>query len=114
MPAASAWLVGVALAQFDVWLPVATVAGVFALGQFIEGNFISPRLVGNRVGLHPVWMIFALMAGGALFGFVGILLAVPAAAVIGVLVRFRIARYLESGHYTGGAPPDAGSGPGRP
>jgi predicted PurR-regulated permease PerM len=85
--------IGVALAQFDGWQPVAMVAAVFIVGQFIEGNFISPRLVGEKVGLHPVWMIFALMAGGALFGFLGILLAVPAAAVIGVLVRFWTGRY---------------------
>jgi predicted PurR-regulated permease PerM len=85
--------IGVALAQFDGWQPVAMVAAVFIVGQFVEGNFISPRLVGGRVGLHPVWMIFALMAGAALFGFLGILLAVPAAAVIGVVVRFWTGRY---------------------
>ncbi len=86
--------IGVALAQFDGWQPVAMVAAVFIVGQVIEGNFISPRLVGKRVGLHPVWMIFALMAGAALFGFLGILLAVPAAAVIGVLVRFWTGRIV--------------------
>ncbi len=96
---------GVALAQFDSWQPVAMVAAVFIVGQFIEGNFISPRLVGERVGLHPVWMLFALMAGGALFGFLGILLAVPVAAVIGVLVRFAANRYLDGGN--GSPPPEA-------
>ena len=85
--------IGVALAQFDGWQPVALVAAVFVFGQFVEGNFVSPRLVGGRVGLHPVWMIFALMAGATLFGFLGILLAVPVAAVFGVMVRFWTRRY---------------------
>ncbi|MBT7485540.1 MAG: AI-2E family transporter, partial [Rhodospirillales bacterium] len=61
--------------------------------------FLTPKLVGERVGLHPVWLIFALMAGGALFGFTGVLLAIPVAAVIGVLVRFSLSRYLESALY---------------
>jgi predicted PurR-regulated permease PerM len=103
--------IGIALAQFDALLPVLLVAAVFIVGQFIEGNFISPRLVGGRIGLHPVWMIFALLSGGALFGFVGILLAIPAAAVIGVGVRFATGRYLASGVYSrqdGG--PDAPDG----
>ena len=85
---------GLAFAQFDTWLPIAMVAGVFGIGQVIEGNFVTPKLVGDRVGLHPVWMIFALLAGGALFGFVGVLLSVPAAATIGVLLRFGLSRYL--------------------
>ncbi|MCP4236701.1 MAG: AI-2E family transporter, partial [Aestuariibacter sp.] len=63
--------------------------------------FLTPRLVGDRVGLHPVWIIFALLAGGTLFGFTGVLLAVPVAAVIGVLVRFAIDRYLESSLFKG-------------
>jgi predicted PurR-regulated permease PerM len=94
--------IGVAVAQFGDWVPVALVAAVFMVGQFVEGNFISPRVVGNRVGLHPVWLIFALLAGGTLFGFTGLLLAVPAAAVLGVLVRFAIERYLASDAYGGG------------
>lgn len=96
--------IGVALAQFATWHPVAMVAAVFVVGQFIEGNFISPRLVGDRVGLHPVWMIFALLAGGALFGILGVLLAVPAAAVAGVLIR------AWTSHYRAGQPPSEGSG----
>ena len=84
--------VGIALAQFPSWGPVGLVLGLFALGQILEGYVLTPRLVGNRVGLHPVWVIFALLAGGALFGFVGLLLAVPSAAVIGVLTRFAVAR----------------------
>jgi predicted PurR-regulated permease PerM len=70
----------------------------------LEGNFLTPKLVGDRVGLHPVWIIFALLAGGALFGFLGLLLAVPVAALIGVLVRFSIAQYRASKLYLGTRP----------
>ncbi len=91
--------IGLALAQFDSWLPIALVAGVFVVGQVVEGNFVTPKLVGDRVGLHPVWMIFALLAGGALFGFVGVMLSIPAAATIGVLSRFGLKRYLASALY---------------
>jgi len=91
--------VGVAIAQFGEWQPVVLVAGVFVVGQFLEGNFITPKLVGDKIGLHPVWIIFALLAGGAVFGFTGILLAIPAAAVIGVLSRFGISQYLRSAAY---------------
>ncbi len=94
--------VSLALVQFAAWHGVALVVAVFAAGQLLEGNFLTPRLVGDRVGLHPAWIIFALLAGGALFGFVGILLAVPAAAVIGVGVRFALQRYLASSYYLGG------------
>lgn len=94
--------VGVAFVQFwPDWMMVAAVAGVFFVGQFIEGNILQPRLVGKSVGLHPVWLMFALFAFGALFGFVGLLIAVPAAAAVAVLVRFAIARYLESPLYRG-------------
>lgn len=96
--------VGIALVQFDDWTRVAIVAGVFLLGQFVEGNFLTPKIVGGRIGLHPVWVIFALLAGGTLFGFTGILLAVPAAAAVGVLVRFWTARYRQSALYRGDAP----------
>lgn len=91
----------IALLQFDTYTPLALVIGVFMLAQFVEGNFLTPKLVGESVGLHPVWIIFALMAGGSLLGFVGLLLAVPVAAVLGVLIRFALARYLESPYYTG-------------
>ena len=91
--------VGLAFVQFDDWMRIAVVAGIFLIGQVAEGNFLTPRLVGDRVGLHPVWVIFALLAGGALFGFVGVLLAVPVAATLGVLVRFLLQRYLESDVY---------------
>lgn len=99
--------VGLALAQFDSWQPIALVAAVFAAGQALEGNFLTPNLVGDAVGLHPVWVIFGLLAGGTLFGFVGVLLAVPAAAVIGVMARFGLAQYLASPlHLHGFPPPD--------
>lgn len=91
----------VALASFDGWERPAIVAAIFITGQVMEGNFLTPKLVGDRVGLHPVWIIFALLAGGALFGFVGLLLAVPVASAIGVLVRFGIGRYLGSPLYLG-------------
>lgn len=91
--------VGVAFFQFDSHLRVAIVAGVYILGHTVEGNVITPWLVGNRVKLHPVWIIFALAAGGALFGFNGVLLAVPVAAVVGVLVRFALREYLDSSFY---------------
>lgn len=94
--------VGLAFVQFwPDWLMVVVVAAVFFIGQFIEGNILQPRLVGKSVGLHPVWLMFALFAFGALFGFVGLLIAVPAAAAVAVLVRFAIARYLESPLYKG-------------
>jgi predicted PurR-regulated permease PerM len=93
---------GVAVAQFwPEWTSIATVLGVFIVGQFIEGNILSPKLVGQSVGLHPVWVIFALLAFGYLFGFVGLLVAVPLAATIGVLARFALKRYLQSSFYTG-------------
>ncbi len=98
---------GVALAQFwpnSDWLHLGLTIGVFALGQFLEGNIISPKLVGESVGLHPVWLMFALLAFGSLFGFVGLLLAVPVAASIGVLVRFALERYLRSPLYDGTSP----------
>jgi predicted PurR-regulated permease PerM len=94
--------IGVAFVQFwPDWIMVAVVAAVFFVGQFIEGNILQPRLVGKSVGLHPVWLMFALFAFGALFGFVGLLIAVPAAAAIAVLVRFAISRYLDSPLYVG-------------
>ena len=83
---------------------VVVVAAIFVAGQAIEGNFLTPNLVGDAVGLHPVWVIFALLAGGALFGFVGVLLAVPVAAVIGVLARYALSRYLSSPLHTHGYP----------
>lgn len=94
--------IGVALVQFwpDYW-SIGIVVGVFAVGQFLEGNFLSPKLVGKSIGLHPVWLMFALFAFGYAFGFVGLLLAVPMAAAAGVLVRFALRQYLSSRLYLG-------------
>ncbi|KJV10290.1 membrane protein [Elstera litoralis] len=91
--------VGLAVLQFDSWLPVILVAGVFGVGQILEGYVLQPWLVGDRVRLHPVWIIFALLAGGTLFGFLGVLMAVPVMAVIGVLARFGVGQYLASDLY---------------
>ncbi|MDR6666820.1 AI-2E family transporter [Rhizobium sp. 1399] len=94
--------IGVAIVQFwpdYVW--IVAVLAVFFSGQFLEGNILQPKLVGSSVGLHPVWLMFALFAFGALFGFVGLLIAVPAAAAVGVLVRFALSRYLQSDLYYG-------------
>jgi predicted PurR-regulated permease PerM len=101
--------VGVALVQFwPDWIWILAVAGIFAVGQFLEGNILQPRLVGSSIGVHPVWLMFALFAFGSLFGFVGVLLAVPVTAAIGVLVRFAVERYRMSGFYLERAaePPD--------
>lgn len=96
---------GVALVQFwPDWQMVAIVFAVFASGQFLEGNILQPKMVGKRVGLHPVWLMFALFAFGFLFGFVGMLIAVPAATAIGVLARFALEQYLTSPLYHGTAP----------
>ncbi len=91
----------IAVFQFSSWIDVSGVVAVFVLGQFIEGNFVTPKLVGERVGLHPVWMLLAVFAGGALFGFVGVLIAIPVAAALGVLFRFAMGRYLQSSLYLG-------------
>ena len=93
---------GVALAQFwPEWTWVLAVVAIFFAGQFLEGNIVTPKLVGESVGLHPVWLIFALFAFGYLFGFVGLLIAVPLAAAVGVIVRFALRRYLASPFYSG-------------
>jgi predicted PurR-regulated permease PerM len=91
--------IGLAFAQFPNWHGVARVGAVFVAGQVLEGYVIYPRFLGDRVELHAVWVIFALFAGGAAFGFVGVLLAVPVAAAIGVLARFWLRRYMTSHIY---------------
>jgi predicted PurR-regulated permease PerM len=73
---------------------------IFIIGQFLEGYVLSPKLVGESVGLHPVWLMFALFAFGYLLGFVGLLIAIPLAAAVGVLLRFALAQYLASPLYT--------------
>ncbi|MEI2385985.1 AI-2E family transporter [Breoghania sp. JC706] len=96
---------GVALVQFwPEWHMIVAVLAVFAIGQFLEGNILQPKLVGERVGLHPVWLMFALFAFGYLFGFVGMLVAVPVSAAIGVLARFALEQYLTSPLYYGAGP----------
>jgi predicted PurR-regulated permease PerM len=96
---------GVAIAQFwPDWVSIMAVVGVFVIGQGLEGYVLSPKLVGAKVGLHPVWLMFSLLAFGYLFGFVGFLVAVPLAAAIGVLVRFALRQYQASPIYTGGGP----------
>ena len=88
-----------AFAQYGDISHVLYVVAVFMCGQFLEGNFLTPKLVGESVGLHPVWVMFALLAGGVLLGFLGLMLAVPMAAIIGVLVRHSICRYKQSTLY---------------
>ncbi|WP_065328893.1 AI-2E family transporter [Tritonibacter mobilis] len=92
---------GEMIRQGTDWLRIALVAGIFVIGQMVEGNFLTPKLVGNSVGLHPVWLLLALSVFGALFGFVGMLIAVPVAAVIGVVARFAVDQYLHSRLYQG-------------
>lgn len=94
---------GVAIVQFwPAWTMVLVILGIFAVGMFLEAYVLYPNLVGESVGLHPVWLMFALFSFGALFGFAGLMLAVPLAASIGVLTRFAIRQYLSSPLYTGG------------
>jgi len=94
--------IGLALFQFwGEWVWLGAVIAIFAFGQFVEGNILSPNLVGSSVGLHPVWLIFALSVFGTLFGFVGMLVAVPVAASLGVVARFLIRRYRNSRLYQG-------------
>ena len=99
--------IGLALFQFwGEWLHIGLVAGIFVLGQMIEGNFLTPKLVGDSVGLHPVWLILALSVFGALFGFVGKLVAVPMAAALGVIARFAVDKYKSSLLYKGSSGQD--------
>lgn len=94
--------IGVAIAQFwPDWTMILVIAAIFAAGQFLEGNVLQPKLLGHALGLHPVWLMFALLAFGSLFGFVGVMLAVPLAAIIGVLVRFALRQYLASPMFHG-------------
>jgi predicted PurR-regulated permease PerM len=94
----------IGLALFQFWgdpVAIGIIVGIFVLGQFLEGNVITPRLVGNSVGLHPVWLLFALSVFGSAFGFVGLLVAVPVTAALGVLTRFGAERYQQSLLYRG-------------
>ncbi|MDX2028683.1 MAG: AI-2E family transporter [Alphaproteobacteria bacterium] len=95
------WVTSVLLAfvQFDDWTHIGMVAGVFIIGNILESYILTPRLVGSRVGLHPVWILFALLAGAKLMGFTGVLIAVPTAAILGVLTRFAMSQYKSSSFY---------------
>jgi predicted PurR-regulated permease PerM len=84
--------VGLAALQFSEGTPILLTLALFVAGHILEGQILTPKIIGDSVGLHPVWVIFALLAGGALMDFVGVLLAVPIAAAIGVLVRFAVRR----------------------
>lgn len=92
---------GIAFSQFTDWSSIGLVAGIFIVGQTLEGYLFIPYFVGDRIGLHPVWVLFSLLAGGLLFGFVGILFALPIAAALGVLVRHGLELYLKSPYYLG-------------
>lgn len=89
----------VAYEQFATDTGFWLVVGVYAAGQILESQILTPKIIGDRVGLHPLWMLFGMLAGAVLLGFVGVLLAVPLTAVIGVLVKFAVGRYLQSGLY---------------
>ena len=104
--------VGVAIVQFwpDYFWIFATL-GIFVSGQLVEGNILAPKLLGKSVGVHPVWLMFALFAFGSLLGFVGLLIAVPLAAAVGVLTRFALERYLQSSLYDGGFAPGTALAP---
>lgn len=93
--------VGLAFYQFGGWeYPLAAFA-IFIVGQLVEGNYLTPKLVGDSVGLHPLWVIFALMAGGALLGLLGMVIAVPVAAILAVIIRYAIDDYRQSTYYSG-------------
>ncbi|SDO82547.1 Predicted PurR-regulated permease PerM [Filomicrobium insigne] len=107
-------LIGMTLAVLQFWpdtLPVMLVLGVFLAGQALDAGILSPNIVGSKIGLHPVWLIFALFAFSYLFGIVGALVAVPLAAAVGVIVRYGLKAYLASSVYTGEAPAAPGDPP---
>jgi predicted PurR-regulated permease PerM len=93
--------VGMAFYQFGGWEYPLIAFVIFTVGQLVEGNYLTPKLVGDSVGLHPIWVIFVLMAGGALLGLLGMLIAVPVAAIIAVLLRHGIDQYKQSTYYQG-------------
>ncbi|MDO4161648.1 MAG: AI-2E family transporter [Pseudomonadota bacterium] len=97
----SGFLMAMALVitQYGTFPKIAAVLVVFGIGQFVEGNFLTPKLVGENIGLHPVWVMFALLAGGVLLGLLGMIIAVPCAAIIGVLLKYLIKHYKQSPMY---------------
>lgn len=95
---------GIAFSQFSDWTSIGIIAGIFVVGQALEGYLFIPYFVGDRIGLHPVWVLFSLLVGGVLFGFIGILFALPVAAAMGVLVHYLLEIYLKSPYYLGSNP----------
>jgi predicted PurR-regulated permease PerM len=93
--------VGMAFYQFGGWQFPLIAFVIFIVGQLVEGNYLTPKLVGDSVGLHPIWVIFALMAGGMLLGLLGMIIAIPVAAVLSVLLRYAVAEYKETSYYKG-------------
>jgi len=94
--------VAVAVAQFwPEWQSIMVVLGIFLFGQFVEGYILAPKFVGENIGVHPVWLMFAMFAFGYFFGFVGLLVAGPLAAALGVLFRFALRQYFTSELFTG-------------
>lgn len=98
----SGMLAGAIVAWFQTYdiLFTLLIAGIFAIGQFVEGNVLTPKIIGDKVGLHPLWILFSLMAGGAVFGITGMLLSVPVAAIISVLTGFALSQYKQSSYYS--------------
>lgn len=92
---------GVAIAQFQSLNAALMILGIYGVGQVLEGMWLTPKLVGGRIGVHPAWIIFALLAGGVLAGFLGVLIAVPVAGILGILIRYGILRYQQSTFYQG-------------
>lgn len=88
-----------AFVHFDSWTLHLMVVGIFILGQILEGTFLTPKLVGNRIKLHPLWVVFAVFSGAYLLGFLGMIIALPVAAILGVLVRYALSRYFKSSLY---------------
>ncbi len=104
---------GLSLALYQFWgnwVAIGIIAGIFAVGQFMEGNVLTPRLVGKSIGVHPVWLIFALSVFGGLFGIAGMLVAVPLSATLGVLIRFALGKYQQSLLYLGQSDDKGGAG----
>lgn len=99
-----------AVVQYQDWAHVFMVLAVFGVGQTIEGYVLVPKLVGDKIGMHPVAVIFAILAGGELFGFLGVLLALPAAAVAMVMLRYLHEKYTESNLYQSAEPEPEASG----
>lgn len=91
---------GIAFAQFgDDYTMIGIVCGIYLIGQIMEGNFLTPKIVGDKIGVHPAWLIFGMLAGGTLLGLVGVIISVPLTAIIGVLVKFALSEYEESQFY---------------